>query len=738
MAQIKCKCGEMLVVVAGADQVACPACHATYRVRVARPASDPVSAPDAPPQSTDVVASSPPPPDVPVSPAARPSRSGTARRPAPSSARQPVQEKAPDQGPRSTAPLFAAICGALLTLAACVLLVLSYFTKPGSNQAALQKKNELQQKLIATQTALLTEQKTQDTLRASLAEAEQKTKVLLDQEKELDRRYAVAGNVGPGRFAEFEEQRKKNEQDLREIEEKLKRGMEATDPTRAIAKAEKAVIVIRTDIGAGSGFVLNSDGMAVTNYHVVEGSSKLTVNIQKSASREQVELPGARIIAADAEHDLALIQLPAPPDTVAADGGYAAVTIRSQDVSAGENVFAIGSPGFKKGLLDYTVSTGIVSNPRRLLGKNAMIQTSAPVNPGNSGGPLFDSAGNVIGVVAAKGIDVEAVGFAIPTSTLNDFVKKREDTGVAVGNLKEWERDHNPARSLTLADRSTRDKYGVVLPEACTTDLLSADGKTLYLLYGHSGKIQEYLIETGKLGRTVDSGAQLDDMTLRGSSGHLVAVSATTRKLLLINSRTMALEKEAILHSPAFSVSYLGGANEYVICMNMLGGAVGESVLVGQSDFGHPGEIGIEMPRTMLTIGSGSSAKYAAFISFNIDKRGGGWTLRAYPAAQCLQQFAEWSAFRQQNARLKPNELFARLDNLAQKLAAGERKVELSPAEFVPQPGPVLFSDPERLLLGRRAYKIGAKIEPDVLFEASPVLSKPETLTEQQRQMHTL
>lgn len=90
-------------------------------------------------------------------------------------------------------------------------------------------------------------------------------------------------------------------------------------------------------------------------------------------------------------------------------------------MESGEPVTVIGNPGAGDSILSHTMTSGIVSNPERDLDGQSYIQLSAAVNPGNSGGPLFDQYGNVAGLVALKA-NIEGAGFAVPSETLREFL----------------------------------------------------------------------------------------------------------------------------------------------------------------------------------------------------------------------------------------------------------------------------------------------------------------------------
>ncbi len=165
--------------------------------------------------------------------------------------------------------------------------------------------------------------------------------------------------------------------------------------------------------GAGSGVIVTPDGFIVTNNHVIDGAEKVTVRLRNG------EEYAAVIWGVNTKNDLAVIK-------IEATGLSAATFGNSDNLKVGQSVIAIGNP---LGELGGTVTTGIVSAlAREIKVDNKMmtlIQTDAPVNPGNSGGGLFNLVGELIGIVNAKssGSDVEGIGFAIPSSTAREIVQ---------------------------------------------------------------------------------------------------------------------------------------------------------------------------------------------------------------------------------------------------------------------------------------------------------------------------
>jgi S1-C subfamily serine protease len=177
--------------------------------------------------------------------------------------------------------------------------------------------------------------------------------------------------------------------------------------------------------GTGTGFVWDTDGHVVTNYHVVEGSDANSEQIKVVLS-DQSAWP-AELIGKAVNRDIAVLKLDAPPDKLAALRPINLGT--SSDLIVGQNVYAIGNPfGF-----DQTLTTGIISGLERMIrGRNnqkieGLIQTDAAINPGNSGGPLLDSSGRLIGVntaIYSPSGAYAGIGFAIPVDSVNRLVPR--------------------------------------------------------------------------------------------------------------------------------------------------------------------------------------------------------------------------------------------------------------------------------------------------------------------------
>jgi S1-C subfamily serine protease len=171
--------------------------------------------------------------------------------------------------------------------------------------------------------------------------------------------------------------------------------------------------------GQGSGFILNKDGLILTNNHVIDNAQRVEVMLSDKHKYK------ATVMGVDKNHDLALLKINAP-------NLIPAVLSNSSGLVVGQRVYAIGNPFGLQG----TMTRGIISSIRSIRGPNNnpiedAIQTDAAVNPGNSGGPLLNSRGEVIGIttlIANNGADQSSgIGFAIPINTakavLEDFAK---------------------------------------------------------------------------------------------------------------------------------------------------------------------------------------------------------------------------------------------------------------------------------------------------------------------------
>jgi serine protease Do len=203
------------------------------------------------------------------------------------------------------------------------------------------------------------------------------------------------------------------------------------DITAVVAAARPSVVTITSSglsvrgmspfavpaTGVGSGVILSATGYILTNKHVVEGSSSLTVALSDGSEY------AATLVKELPDNDLALIKIEAT--------GLVPATIGdSSSLQAGETAIAIGSPlgtyteTVTKGIIsatgrDITVTDDQTGRPTQL---HDLIQTDAAINPGNSGGPLLDASGAVVGISTAVAGNAEGLGFAIPINAASELI----------------------------------------------------------------------------------------------------------------------------------------------------------------------------------------------------------------------------------------------------------------------------------------------------------------------------
>ncbi|AMA60956.1 S1C family serine protease [Bradyrhizobium sp. CCGE-LA001] len=224
----------------------------------------------------------------------------------------------------------------------------------------------------------------------------------------------------------------------------------AAKPAATADKPASPPVSKSTKSKSGTGFVVSGNGHVVTNHHVIDGCSDLNGNLTGEAA------VALRVVSSDATNDLALLQAPSS----VAFKEFA--RIRDRSIRSGDSVVAIGFP--YRGLLssDFTVTTGIVSSLSGMRNDSRFLQISAPVQPGNSGGPLFDTTGQIVGVVTAKldnlriavatGNIPENINFAIKTGALRDFLDNSVvpyQTAEPKGDLKTTDIAAN-ARAYTM------------------------------------------------------------------------------------------------------------------------------------------------------------------------------------------------------------------------------------------------------------------------------------------------
>ncbi len=190
------------------------------------------------------------------------------------------------------------------------------------------------------------------------------------------------------------------------------------DFSSIIASAVKSVVTVRTDRAVGTGFVVNKDGYIATNYHVVAEAKRIAIITHDR------QLISAQFIRGDPFRDVALLKI---------EGTYPALPMgNSTDLRVGNKVIAIGNPLG----LSFTVTEGIISALHRTgpTGLPEYIQTDVSLNPGNSGGPLIDMQGNVVGINNFKVGDAESIGFALESDVLRDVLQQLTNSTIVFTN----------------------------------------------------------------------------------------------------------------------------------------------------------------------------------------------------------------------------------------------------------------------------------------------------------------
>ena len=232
--------------------------------------------------------------------------------------------------------------------------------------------------------------------------------------------------------------------------------------------------------GAGSGVIISKDGYIVTNNHVIDGASKITVTTADDKSYE------ARLVGTDSNSDVAVIKIKASDLTPATYGN-------SDQLKVGDMAVAIGNP---LGELGGTVTAGIISALDRELsidGKTmTLLQTDSSINPGNSGGGLFNGDGQLIGIVVAKssGSDVEGLGFAIPINKAADVAQQLMDNGYVKGQ---------PYTGMSYTEGSQQSDF-----DSFFSNGSSSSSKNVYIASVDSSKAKRAGFQAGDMVFAVD------------------------------------------------------------------------------------------------------------------------------------------------------------------------------------------------------------------------------------------
>jgi serine protease Do len=196
--------------------------------------------------------------------------------------------------------------------------------------------------------------------------------------------------------------------------------LKKTTIEKCVDAFSEAVVSVSSPAGMGSGFFLNEEGYLITNYHVIEKETKIEITVfQKTKNGfEKKKFKNVKIEAINPFVDLALLKVEDLGNTRVK---YAYLGDIDR-IKVGEEVFTVGNPLG----LERTVTDGVISTTNRAFEGLVYIQTNADINPGNSGGPLFNLAGEVIGVTNMGYIFLGGLGFAIPVDYVKHFIENRD------------------------------------------------------------------------------------------------------------------------------------------------------------------------------------------------------------------------------------------------------------------------------------------------------------------------
>ena len=329
--------------------------------------------------------------------------------------------------------------------------------------------------------------------------------------------------------------------------------------TDLVEKFGPSVVMIKTNIGSGVGFVAFAPDYIVTNYHVVSGTQSVqAVFIEnKNASPRSVT-----VVAVDVDNDLALLRLSEPSKVSVLE------LASDTDLPVGAEVFAIGSPGVGTTVLTQTVLPSTVSNIELMVDKRKLLQISTAVSPMHSGSPLFDLTGKVVGVVSEKINRKENVCFSTPSSLAKVLYREREKKFRVDGDFIAWE-------AKQPFERLKRHAGAIPLNTYPTDLLLDVERDQLIGISPETNKVIFIDLKTRKVAREVfPSGTDPVDLRF-GAPGEVWVANRTSKNLVALDLVSGKVTKNiSLAHEPqAFVVGrkslwFMDGTGQALVIKN--------------------------------------------------------------------------------------------------------------------------------------------------------------------------
>ena len=277
-----------------------------------------------------------------------------------------------------------------------------------------------------------------------------------------------------------------------------------------------------TQTAAGSGIIISEDGYVLTNNHVISGADKITVYVNSGDGSEEQSYE-ATLVGSSESNDIAVLKIDATGLNAAAFGD-------SDQLEVGELAVAIGNP---MGQVHGSVTAGIISAVEQELTIDDVtinaIQTDAAINPGNSGGALFDSYGNVIGIVYAKSssVSIEGIGYAIPVNNIKDLVAQMINDPDSV---KDQTKGSQIMLGITIRDITEEMSKQYSMPVGVYITEVSS------MSAAERAGLQKGDIITEFAGETVTSADDLNAIKAKQTSGDTVSVKIDR------NGKTLTLD----------------------------------------------------------------------------------------------------------------------------------------------------------------------------------------------------